>query len=111
MNALDELKEEIDRAHRASDVVNLHVLAGAAGRWVALRLSDGSSDGNTYDSKAEAVRFQLHEQQCAYIRIPPEGMTPRQAKVSVLDFQEGLYNSGHRLADPDRQIQQPVNFR
>jgi hypothetical protein len=108
---LEEFKAGIDRARRASEAVNLHVLAGAAGRWMAIRLSDGGSDGHTYDNKAEAVRFQIHEKQCAYIRIPPDGMTPKQAKTSVLDFQEGLYNVGARLADPATQLQQPINFR
>lgn len=98
-----------DRARRASDIVNGHLLGtpGCVGRWVALRLSDGGSDGNLYDRKADAVRHQLHPEQCAYLCIPPDGLTPHMAEV-FLRFNEGLYRAGARLQDPDRQIAMPA---
>ena len=69
-----------DAARRLSDTITMHVTAlgfAAAGQWVAARLSDGGSDGRLYPDKATAVRFQLHEYQCAYVCITPDGMGPR----------------------------------
>lgn len=107
-----ELTQDSDEARRASDAVNLALVANAeaSGRWIAIRLSDGGSDGVLYDRKADAVRHQLHETQCAYVKIPPTGMTPRQAAV-FLTFNRQLYAAGYRLQDPDRDVQIPQTFR
>lgn len=99
-----------DRAQRVSDTVNNHLvgtLGGAAGRWVAVRLSDGTSDGQLYDTKSDAVRHQLHETQCAYICITPDGMSPSSAAL-YLRFTEGLYAAGARVADPDTHVPMPA---
>lgn len=99
-----------DRAQRCSDAVTLALLGqgrDVVGRWLAVRLSDGGTDGNVYDRKSDAVRHQLHPQQCAYVCIPFDGMTPRQAGV-YLRFIEGLYAAGADLADPERQIHMPA---
>lgn len=85
---------------RLSDAVNLAVLLGGAGRWIAGRLSDGSTDGLIYDSKADAIRHQLHENQCAYVKVPPGGMPPLEA-TRYLQIHRELYAAGARLADPD----------
>jgi hypothetical protein len=114
----DPTQDEIDRARRCSDVVNMHVLAHvpAAGGppdwngptpWVAIRLGDGSSDGVLYDSKAAAIKHQLHENQCAYVSIPPDGMTVKQALV-YLHYTQQMYEAGLRLADPDMQVHVPL---
>jgi hypothetical protein len=100
-----------DRANRASEAVNIHFTAqgdSVIGKWVALRLSDGGSDGTLYDTKIAAASHQLHENQCAYVCLPAEGMSPRQAEL-FLKFNEGLYDAGMRLADPDRHIHTPNN--
>jgi hypothetical protein len=92
-----------DAARHASDAVNLHWSAlqwGAVKRWVAVRLSDGKSDGTLYDTKRDAIRHQLHEQQCAYVCIPPGGMNACQAE-SMLSFSRRAYDAGMRLPDPD----------
>jgi hypothetical protein len=91
-----------DRARRCSDIINLHVTAlgfGAFGKWAAIRLSDGGSDNVVYDSKADAVRHQLHETQCAYVQIPVGGMTAHHAEI-FLEFNVKLYDAGMRLSDP-----------
>lgn len=98
-----------DAAHRLSDAVALALTAeglNASGRWVAARLSDGGTDGKLYASKAEAIRFQLHEDLCAYVCIPPTGMTPRQAE-NYLSFTRRLYDAGLRISDPDREVIAP----
>jgi len=95
-----------DAARHASEAVNLHVLVdphGCIGKWVAVRLSDGKSDGNLYDTKAEAVDHQLHEQFCAYVCIPPGGMPPKDAEVYLRAMRQ-LADNGYRLADPDKHV-------
>lgn len=92
-----------DAARHASDAVNLHISAigfDAVGKWVAVALSDGKSDGTLYDSKRDAVRHQADEQLCAYVRIAPNGMSPCSAE-SFLATHRKMYRSGFRLADPD----------
>lgn len=92
-----------DAAKRASDAVNGALAAhgeNAWGKWLALRLSDGSSDGVLYDRRSEAVRHQLHETQCAYVKIPPDGMSPRAAD-RFLAINRAMYDAGYRFADPE----------
>jgi hypothetical protein len=95
-----------DAARRASDAVNHHLLAigvNAIGKWVAIRLLDGSSDMVLYDKKADAVAHQLHETTCAYVCIPPGGMPPEDAMVYLREMRT-LYERGYRLADPDKGV-------
>lgn len=103
------LKQPSARAQRCSEAFNRHLAEHgmeAVGRWIAIRLSDGGSDGNLYDNKAEAIRFQLHEKQCAYAQLLPEGMSPRAAE-SFLMVSEKFYDAGMNLADPDRMVEIP----
>lgn len=93
-----------DAARRCSDEIALHLSVDfdhAVNSWIAIRLSDGGSDGVLYDSKAAAIRHQLHETQCAYVQIPPTGMTPRQAE-NFLSFNRQLYDAGMRIRDPEQ---------
>lgn len=102
-----ELAQHFDSAKRASDAIRLHLLANhdqALHSWAAIRLSDGGTDGILYDTKAQAVRHQLHEYQCAYVFIPADGMSPRIAET-FLRFHRHLYDSGFRLADPDVDLE------
>lgn len=99
-----------DAAKRCADIVNLHFLGkgdGAIGQWVAIRLSDGGSDGQLYDKRADAVRHQLHETQCAYVCIPLGGMTAVEAE-SFLNWNRKLYDGGMRMTDPDKEFIQPL---
>lgn len=92
-----------DAARRCSDTITTHLLADpdhARGCWVAIRLSDGGSDGVLYDRRRHAVLRQLHESQCAYIRIPWGGMTAVEAQA-YLDFCRAAYDAGMRMTDPD----------
>ena len=95
-----------DEARRCAEAVNLHVSVdpiGSIGRWVAVRLSDGRSDGNLYDTKADAVRHQLYETQCAYVCVPPGGMPVADAQVYLRAMRQ-LYDAGYRLADPHKHV-------
>jgi hypothetical protein len=93
-----------DAARRAADQINTHVAVhgwNVIGKWAAIRLSDGGSDGVMYDSKPDAVKHQLHEQQCAYVQIPPDGVTVS-GMQSYLELHRKLYDAGMRLQDPER---------
>ncbi len=95
--------DHTDAAKRAADQVHLHLAAiglDAVRKWVAIRLSDGGSDGTLYDRKQEAVRHQLDEFLCCYVCIPPNGMTICQAE-SFLRTNRMAYDAGFRLPDPD----------
>jgi hypothetical protein len=89
-----------DVGRRAADTVTLHILGGNVGKWVALRLADGSSDGIPYDSRADAINHQLHEQLCCYLKVTPDGISPADA-FRFIRLNRALYDAGYRLADPD----------
>lgn len=95
-----------DYAKRCADIINglrvAHEFNELCGKWVAIRLSDGGSDGVLYDSKPDAIRHQLHEQMCAYIsfRNLLNGITEEEAKT-FLDFTRSAYDAGMRLPDPE----------
>lgn len=71
-----------DKGQRCSDIIRQHLLddsEAALVSWVAIRLSDGGSDGVLYPAKELAVMYQIHEEQCAYLRVLPGGISPREA--------------------------------
>ncbi|TDC20614.1 hypothetical protein E1265_21325 [Streptomyces sp. 8K308] len=77
-----------------------HIVDGHHGRWIAVRLSDGGTDSRHYGRRRDAVRFQLHPTQCAYVRVPRDDMSPR-AAAAFLATHRRLYAAGLVLADPD----------
>lgn len=103
-------QEEFDAARRCADAYNFQLTVhgeNAAGKWIAVRLADGSSDATLYDTKADAVRHQLHENQCAYICLLPTCI-PVEDALSVLRVHRKLYDGGMRIADPDIHVQMPM---
>lgn len=99
----------IDAGQHCADAVKLALDTGGLNKWIAVRLSDGKSDGAVYDTKADAIKHQLHEFQCAYIKIPPGGMTKRDA-IQYLGVHRKLYDKGARLADPDKSVVLPYTM-
>lgn len=77
-----------DAAKRISDSYNLHITCGARrGQVMAFSLADGSTDGQLYDSRADAVAHQHHnEANRGYVRIGPGQMTVCEA-ASQLRYQ------------------------
>jgi hypothetical protein len=71
--------------------------------YVAIRLSDGGSDQQLYDTKQDAVRHQLHETACAYFcfRESPNGFSSPKDAAIFLAYHRMAYDRGHRLPDPD----------
>lgn len=89
-----------DSARRAADEINLHISAlgeESHGKWVAIRLSDGSSDKVLYDSEASARGHQPHPSFCAYFAIPPfaQFITPAEAEARLTYFRS-LADAGYR---------------
>jgi hypothetical protein len=106
VNAHDKAREFADAAKRASDRINLHLTFTPwdelKHKWIAVRLTDGDSDGVLYDNKRDAVRHQLNEFQCAYIsfRNLAGGASPKDMAL-FLQFCRDAYDAGFRLPDPD----------
>lgn len=107
---------DYDAAHRMADTMNLHQMMLTsdeliAGRYVAIRLSDGGSDGTAYPSRAEAATHQRHNaSRCGYYRIPvlPERM-PAQVCDTLLWYVRQCYDAGSRQ-DPAHQIILPTRI-
>jgi hypothetical protein len=89
-----------DAAKRISGAVNVHVVGApwdAVGKWMAFRLSDGGSDNVLYGTKADAVRFQLHETQCFYLNLTPDGITEDNA-LRLLHYNRQAKAAGYDLS-------------
>lgn len=70
----------------------------AAGRFMAVRLSDGGSDGMIYESQADAVRHQTGNQNYyLYVRIMPERLSNRSCDV-MLWYGRIRHDRGYRPA-------------
>jgi hypothetical protein len=92
-----------DAAKRLSDLMNLHAVFGSTGKWVAIRLSDGGSDGVTYDTRDDAVSHQFHESLCAYAKVLPGGMQLREAEEFLSAFR-AVYDAGMRVHGPEDHV-------
>jgi hypothetical protein len=59
-----------DAARRMSDIINLTITFNGVweikDKWMAFRLSDGSTDGALYDTRQDAINHQSNPQWCAY---------------------------------------------
>ena len=93
-----------DMAKRVSDWHNTHRQFGsdaAIGRYIAVALADGCSDGVLYDTKRDAVRHQHHNERFyAYIAIQPASMTICQAESVMRTFRM-VYGAKGAFVDPD----------
>lgn len=97
-----------EAGQRASDIINQHIADHGWWEirhcWIAVRLADGSTDGNLYDKRIEAVRRQVNgEFSCAYvclIGLGPAGSTPRDMAIFLM-FNREAYKAGVRMTDPD----------
>ncbi len=101
-----------DEARRAADIINVPLLVdheGNMNKWVAIRLSDGGSDGTLYDCKCDAARHQLHETQCMYVQLVPTGITPKET-AALLRMHRNFYDSGFKMPDPPCSRHNPMGF-
>lgn len=90
-------------ARAADTIAAAQATPGHIGGWVAIRLSDGASDGVVYDTRQAAVRHQLHETQCAYAQVPPTGFSAAEG-TAFLSYHRKVYNAGHLLPDPQAYV-------
>jgi hypothetical protein len=96
----------LEAAKRASDTVNQlltdHGYHTIKDCYLAVRLSDGGSDGVLYATKRDAVRHQLDERQCAYVCFRSLAFGSSASEMAVfLQFNRNAYDAGLRLTDPD----------
>lgn len=91
-----------ERAHEHLAMMELAHGKDLLGKWVAIFLGDGRCDMKLYDSKREAIRWQKHETQCAYLCM--NGIPTRGEIRLMLDTTEELYDQGLSLADPDTYV-------
>lgn len=100
----NKTREHSDAAKRMSDTHNLHLTVrghDAVGRFFAAALHDGSGDGVLYESKADAVRHQKHNEQFyVYVPVTPASTSPCEMQ-SWLTYVRALYDAGARLPDRD----------
>lgn len=91
------------------DAVNLHIQArlamnvanGDSPPFVAIRLADGGSNGDLYDSRADAVRMTANDMLPSfYVAIGAAPMPFREA-VIVLQMNRRAYAHGIRFIDTD----------
>jgi hypothetical protein len=88
--------------HKCSDIITLAAQTGNTGQWVAIRMNDGGWDGTLYETRRDAVKHQFYEQFCCYVKVPPGGMTAKEADA-FLSYHRALYDAGFRLPDPEFQ--------
>lgn len=79
-----------DESRRMADIVELHRIAGSAGRWCLIRLIDGSSDNVVYDTRTDVEIHKTHPAQIA-IQVPPSGMRAAEAE-EVLHYHRDIYD-------------------
>jgi len=71
-------------------------------KWIAIRLQDGGSDGNLYDSREDAIKHQLDERFCAYVCMGAmiSGAKPLDCAI-YLEVHRQAYDGGMRLHEPE----------
>jgi len=101
-------KADFDAGKRIADALNMYInglrdhLWDLRNKWMAFRLSDGTSDGVLYDSKRDAVAHQFDEFTCMYISFRNLLGGAKQSEcIRVLNFNRDAYDAGFRLPDPD----------
>jgi hypothetical protein len=82
--------EEWDVARQVSDAMNIHLAVNADARgFVACRMDTGKSNGELYDTRADAVRHHMkngEESFYFYLKLHPGGMNPKEAWVMIVYF-------------------------
>jgi hypothetical protein len=103
-----------DAARRVCDTYNLHRAAGEAfgirsnlNKIFACALADGTSDGVLYDTRADAIRHQHHnEKWYAYLRVERYVMGLCSAE-RMLKWHREAYDKGLVFVDRDTAVRVP----
>lgn len=105
----------MDAAKRMSDAISLHQTVLTmdellAGRYAAISIADGSSDGVAYESREQAALYQRHNAaRCGYFRIPPGDRWPPELCDVLLWYVRSAYDNGVRQ-DPAQSLFIPQNL-
>lgn len=96
-----------DAAKRMTDTINLHRVANEwediKTKYVAFKMSDGTSDDVLYDTYQDAYSHQSLPQTCIYISFMNlMGGAKLEEMYHVLQFNREAYDRGARMADPDK---------
>lgn len=83
----------IEASLRMAEAIDRHLHAGARG-FIAIRIADGSSDGQVYPDAEAAKAAQPEPQQCTYTHLPP---WPRDLWTTA-ECAEHLEFEAHRTA-------------
>lgn len=109
---MDGLPQELlDAAARMREAVNLHVVAGALGArerrlcWLAIKLEDGRSDGELYESRADAVRHTTNKSRgWFYVLLGVDSMGERESIIVLQQarqaFKAGVIFAEEQVATP-----------
>jgi hypothetical protein len=95
-----------DAAKRMADIINGLVsftpVWDLRTKWIAVRLSDGGTDGVLYDSRDDAIRHQIDERFCAYVCMASmvQGAKPLDCAI-YLEFHRQAYDANMRLHEPE----------
>lgn len=86
-----------DAGRRMADAHEVARVAGGHGRFIAVRLSDGWSNGDVYDTRDDAVRHQSgFAELYAYVKVQPGPMPPAEA-TRWIDFHKRAADAGMPL--------------
>lgn len=105
-------QEEWDSAARLRDAVNVHIDAigsEAAGKYVAVRLADGRSDGVLYDTRRDAARHQP-DPWCFYVKVNPGGMQLREAWTVLCYARQARKNAGVVFSEEEAVLPQRLEL-
>jgi hypothetical protein len=101
-----------ETARRMAEAVLLHqqVLSQEEilrGRFLAVRLGDGGTDGTVYETRDAAVTASRNSpSRHCYFQIPLEGITAEECDLALW-YTRRVYDSGHR-EDPAHQLILPT---
>lgn len=101
-----------DAARRVADTHNLHLEVqgiDAQGQYFAAKLEDGTTDGELYPTRRDAIRHQKgREREYAFCCVQHQPMTYQEA-AAFLGYHRHIYSLGHYMPDPDAPDVEPVD--
>lgn len=99
-------QDHSDAAKRLYDTYALHRIAdpiGNIGKFFAVKIADGKTDGVLYDSRLDAMRGQKHnEMYCAYVQIVPSTMSVCDAELFLSGWRK-MYDARRKMMDLDHR--------
>ena len=106
--------ELLDAGKRAHEAIMMHILFAdwddLKNQWLAISLEDGRSDGNIYDTAADAIKHQTFENQRWYVAfrgLGPAGSKPMECALMIRHWRKAR-DAGMRFVDPDNRLRAPL---